>query len=489
MELCYLTAHEIHDLLIKREVSAVEVAESVFQQIDKVEEVIHSYITLTREDALATAAAVDAKIGAGEEISPLAGIPIAVKDLMCTKGVLTTCGSKILSNFIPPYDSTVVKKLKEQDVVIVGKSNMDEFAMGSSTETSHYGITRNPWDPSTVPGGSSGGSATATAAGEAVCALGSDTGGSIRQPASLCGVVGIKPTYGRVSRYGLIAFASSLDQIGPFGRDVTDCALLLNVISGRDKMDSTSVDLPVPDYTKSLINDVKGMKIGIPKEYFVDDGMDPEVTEKVRDAIKIFEALGAVCNEVSLPNTNYGIADYQIISRAEASSNLARFDGTRYGYRTPEDVNSLKEMYKKTRSEGFGAEVKLRIMLGTYALSTGYYDAYYLKAQKVRTLIKNDFDEAFKTFDILLTPTSPTTAFKIGEKMDDPLTMYLSDIFTVNCNIAGIPGMSMPCGLSSTGMPIGLQLLAKPFDEETIFRAAYTFQQNTEHHLKRPRLA
>ncbi len=489
MELCYLTAHEIHDLLIKREVSAVEVAESVFQQIDKVEDVIHSYTTLTRDNAMATAAAVDAKIGAGEEIAPLAGIPIAVKDIMCTKGVLTTCGSKILSNFIPPYDSTVVKKLKEQDVVIVGKSNMDEFAMGSSTETSHYGITRNPWDPSTVPGGSSGGSATATAAGEAICALGSDTGGSIRQPASLCGVVGIKPTYGRVSRYGLIAFASSLDQIGPFGRDVTDCALLLNVISGRDKMDSTSVDLPVPDYTKSLINDVKGMKIGIPKEYFVDDGMDPEVTEKVRDAIKIFEDLGAVCDEVSLPNTNYGIADYQIISRAEASSNLARFDGTRYGYRTPEDVASLKEMYKKTRSEGFGAEVKLRIMLGTYALSTGYYDAYYLKAQKVRTLIKNDFDEAFKTFDILLTPTSPTTAFKIGEKMDDPLTMYLSDIFTVNCNIAGIPGMSMPCGLSSAGMPIGLQLLAKPFDEEAIFRAAYTFQQNTEHHLKRPRLA
>jgi len=488
MELCYLTAHEIHDLLIKREVSAVEVAESVFQQIDKVEDVIHSYTTLTRDNAMATAEAVDAKIGAGEEISPLAGIPIAVKDIMCTKGVLTTCGSKILSNFIPPYDSTVVKKLKEQDVVIVGKANMDEFAMGSSTETSHYGITRNPWDTSTVPGGSSGGSATATAAGEAICALGSDTGGSIRQPASLCGVVGLKPTYGRVSRYGLIAFASSLDQIGPFGKDVTDCALLLNVISGRDKMDSTSVDLPVPDYTKSLINDVKGMKIGIPKEYFIEDGMDPEVTKKVRDAIKVFEDLGAICDEVSLPNTNYGIADYQIISRAEASSNLARFDGTRYGYRTPEDVDSLKEMYKKTRSEGFGAEVKLRIMLGTYALSTGYYDAYYLKAQKVRTLIKNDFDEAFKTFDILLTPTSPTTAFKIGEKMDDPLTMYLSDIFTVNCNIAGIPGMSMPCGLSSAGMPIGLQLLAKPFDEETIFRAAYTFQQNTEHHLKRPKL-
>ena len=488
MELCYLTAHEIHDLLIKREVSAVEVAESVFQRIDKVEDVIHSYITLTRESALATAAAVDKKINSGEEISPLAGVPIAVKDILCTKGVLTTCGSKILSNFIPPYDSTVVRKLKERDVVIVGKANMDEFAMGSSTETSYYGVTRNPWDPNTVPGGSSGGSAAATAVGEAICALGSDTGGSIRQPASLCGVVGLKPTYGRVSRYGLIAFASSLDQIGPFGRDVTDCALLLNAISGRDKMDSTSVDLPVPDYTKSLINDVKGMKIGIPKEYFIDDGMDPEVTEKVRGAIKVFEDLGAICDEVSLPNTGYGIADYQIISRAEASSNLARFDGTRYGHRTPADVDSLKEMYKKTRSEGFGAEVKLRIMLGTYALSTGYYDAYYLKAQKVRTLIKSDFDEAFKTFDILLTPTSPTTAFKIGEKMDDPLTMYLSDIFTVNCNIAGIPGMSMPCGLSSSGMPIGLQLLAKPFDEETIFRVAYTFQQNTDHHLERPKL-
>jgi len=488
MELCYLTAHEIHDMLVKREVSAAEVAESVFRRIDKVEDAVHSYITLTRDDAMATAAAVDKKISAGEEISPLAGVPIALKDILCTKGVLTTCGSNILSNFIPPYDATVVKKLREQDVVVVGKANMDEFAMGSSTETSHYGITRNPWDTTTVPGGSSGGSAAATAVGEAICALGSDTGGSIRQPASLCGVSGLKPTYGRVSRYGLIAFASSLDQIGPFGRDVHDCALLLNAISGIDKMDSTSVDVPVPDYTKSLINDVKGMKIGIPKEYFVDEGMDPEVTERVRAAIKVFEDLGAICDEVSLPNTDYGIADYQIISRAEASSNLARFDGTRYGYRTPADVDSLKEMYKKTRSEGFGAEVKLRIMLGTYALSTGYYDAYYLKAQKVRTLIKNDFDEAFKTFDILLTPTSPTTAFKIGEKMDDPLTMYLSDIFTVNCNIAGIPGISIPCGLSSAGMPIGLQLLAKPFDEETIFKASYTFQQNTDHHLKRPRI-
>jgi aspartyl-tRNA(Asn)/glutamyl-tRNA(Gln) amidotransferase subunit A len=487
MDLCHLTAHEIHDLLVRSEASAVEVAESVFQQIDNVEDQIHSYITLTREDALAKAAEVDNKVKAGEEISPLAGIPIAIKDNMCIRGVLTTCGSKILCNYVPPYDATVVRKLKEQDVVIVGKANMDEFAMGSSTETSHYGITRNPWDTSTVPGGSSGGSTTATSAGEAICALGSDTGGSIRQPASLCGVAGLKPTYGRVSRYGLVAFASSLDQIGPIGKDVTDCALLLNVISGRDEMDSTSADIPVPDYTKSLINDVKGIRIGVPKEYFVDEGMDPEVTEQLRDAVKLFEDLGAVCEEVSLPYTDYGIADYQIISRAEASSNLARFDGTRYGYRA-EDADSLRDMYKKTRSEGFGAEVRLRIMLGTYALSTGYYDAYYLKAQKVRTLIKKDFDEAFRKVAVLITPTSPTPAFKIGEKMDDPLTMYLSDIFTVNCNMAGIPGISIPCGFSSTGLPIGLQILAKPFDEEAIFRVAYTFEQNTEYHKKRPEL-
>lgn len=487
MELYHLTAHEIHDLLIKREVSAVEVAESVFQQIDKVEGVIHSYITLTRENALAKAAEVDKKIKAGESIPPLAGIPIAIKDNMCTTGVLTSCGSKILSNFIPPYDATVVKRLREEDFVMVGKANMDEFAMGSSTETSYFGITRNPWDTSTVPGGSSGGSATSTIAGEAICALGSDTGGSIRQPASLCGVVGLKPTYGRVSRYGLVAFASSLDQIGPITKDVTDNALLLYVISGKDERDSTSVDMPVPDYTKSLINDVRGIRIGVPKEYFVDEGMDPEVTEKVNAAVKLLRELGAICEEVSLPHTEYGIADYQIISRAEASSNLARFDGTRYGYRA-EGADSLMDMYKKTRSKGFGSEVKLRIMLGTYALSTGYYDAYYLKAQKVRTLIKNDFDEAFEKFHVLVTPTSPTPAFRIGEKMDDPLTMYLSDIFTVNCNMAGIPGISIPCGFSSNGLPIGLQILAKPFAEDIIFRVAYTYEQNTEYHLKRPEI-
>ena len=488
MELYNLTAHEIHDLLIKREVSAVEVTESVFQQIDRVEDRINSYITLIRESALATAAAVDDKIKAGEEISPLAGIPIAVKDIMCTKGVTTTCGSRILHNFVPPYDATIVKKLKELDAVIVGKANMDEFAMGSSTETSYFGVTHNPWDMDAVPGGSSGGSAASVIAGEAIWSLGSDTGGSIRQPASLCGVVGLKPTYGRVSRYGLIAFASSLDQIGPFGKDVTDCATLLNAISGRDEMDSTSVDIPVPNYTESLINDVKGMKIAIPKEYFVEEGMEPAVLEKVRDAIKVLTDLGAECEDVSLPHTDYGIADYQIISRAEASSNLARFDGTRYGHRTSEDAGSLKEMYKKTRSEGFGAEVKLRIMLGTYALSSGYYDAYYLKAQKVRTLIKNDFDKVFEKFDVVLTPTSPTTAFKIGEKMDDPITMYLSDIYTVNCNMAGIPGISLPCGFNSHGLPIGLQFMAKAFNEETLFRVAYTFERNTDHHLKRPEL-
>jgi aspartyl-tRNA(Asn)/glutamyl-tRNA(Gln) amidotransferase subunit A len=474
-------------MLINRKTSAVEIAKSVFQQIDKIESVIHSYITLTKENAFETAEKVDKKIASGENISPLTGIPMAIKDVMCTKGILTSCGSKILSNFIAPYDATAVKKLKDQDVVIIGKANMDEFAMGSSTETSYFGITRNPWDTNTVPGGSSGGSATSVSSGEAICSLGSDTGGSIRQPASLCGVVGLKPTYGRVSRYGLVAFASSLDQIGPFAKDVTDCALLLNAISGRDEMDSTSVDLPVPDYTKSLINDVKGLKIGIPKEYFIEDGMDPEVTKSVQDAIKLLEKLGAVCIEVSLPHTDYGIADYQIISRAEASANLARFDGTRYGYRAS-DSDSLMDMYKKTRSAGFGSEVKLRIMLGTYALSSGYYDAYYLKALKVRTLIKGDFDKAFEKCDVLVTPTSPTPAFKFGEKMDDPLTMYLSDVFTVNCNLAGIPGISLPCGFSSSVLPIGLQILGKPFDEETIFRVAYTFEQNTDYHLKRPQL-
>lgn len=487
MDICQLTSHEIHDLLIKRKVSALEVTKSVFQQIDKVEDKIHSYITLTREEAFKTAEKVDKKICSGENISPLSGIPVAIKDVMCTKGVLTTCGSKILSNFIPPYDATVVKKLKDMDVVIIGKTNMDEFAMGSSTETSYFGITRNPWNVDTVPGGSSGGSATSVIAGEAICSLGSDTGGSIRQPAALCGLVGLKPTYGRVSRYGLIAFASSLDQIGPLTKDVTDCAIMLNAISGKDEMDSTSVDLPVPDYKKSLINDVKGIKIGIPKEYFMDEGMEPDVIEKVRSAAKLLEELGAICEEVSLPHTDYGIADYQIISRAEASANLARYDGVRYGYRAENSI-SLMDMYKKTRSEGFGAEVKLRIMLGTYALSSGYYDAYYLKAQKVRTLIKKDFDEVFKTFDVILTPTSPTTAFKFGEKLDDPLTMYLSDVFTVNCNLAGIPGISIPCGFNSSGLPIGLQLLAKPFNEEMIFRVAYTFEQNTDYHLKRPNL-
>ena len=487
MDLCHLTAHELHNMLVSRKVSAVEITKSVFQQIDKVESTIHSYVTLMRENAFATAENVDKKIASGENISSLTGIPMAIKDVMCTKGILTSCGSKILSNFIAPYDATAVKKLKEQDVVIVGKSNMDEFAMGSSTETSYFGVTRNPWDTDTVPGGSSGGSAASIISGEAVCSLGSDTGGSIRQPASLCGVVGMKPTYGRVSRYGLVAFASSLDQIGPFAKDVTDCALVLNVISGRDEMDSTSVDLPVPDYTKSLINDVKGIKIGIPKEYFIEDGMDPEVTKSVQDAVKLFEQLGATCVEVSLPHTDYGIADYQIISRAEASANLARFDGTRYGYRAS-DSDSLMDMYKKTRSEGFGAEVKLRIMLGTYALSSGYYDAYYLKALKVRTLIKGDFDKAFEKCDVLVTPTSPTPAFRFGEKMDDPLTMYLSDVFTVNCNLAGIPGISLPCGFTSTGLPIGLQILGKPFDEETILRASYTFEQNTDYHLRRPQL-
>ncbi|MBI2876608.1 MAG: Asp-tRNA(Asn)/Glu-tRNA(Gln) amidotransferase subunit GatA [Candidatus Tectomicrobia bacterium] len=487
MELYAFTVHEIRDKLKKREVSAKEVTEAVLRRIEEVEEQVHAYITLTPEEALRQAEEADRLLSRGGEVPPLTGIPLAIKDNMCTRGIRTTCASHILDNFVPPYDATVICRLKAQGgTILVGKANMDQFAMGSSTETSHFGTTRNPWDLERVPGGSSGGSAAAVAAGECLAALGSDTGGSIRQPASHCGIVGMKPTYGRVSRFGLVAFASSLDQIGPMTRDVADTALLLKLISGKDPYDSTSVDLPVPDYEQALIPEVQGMKIGIPQEYFV-AGMDPQVAEKLREVIRAYEALGAHCQEVSLPHTPYALATYYILATAEASSNLARYDGVKYGYRTPE-AKGLMEMYYKTREEGFGAEVKRRIMLGTYALSAGYYEAYYRKAQQVRTLFCQDFQQAFEAVDLLLIPTSPTPAFKIGEKTDDPLQMYLSDIFTISANLGGLPAICLPCGLTREGLPVGFQLLGRLFDEATLLRAAYAYEQHSGHHRLRPRI-
>jgi len=485
MELHNLTIHELKGKLKKRETSAKELTLEFIKRIERVEKDIHSFITLTKDDALKQAEDIDNKIKAGKDL-PLLGIPLAIKDLICIRGVRTTCGSKILSNYIPPYDATVIKKMREGGAIFLGKLNMDEFAMGSSTETSHFGVTRNPWNLDVIPGGSSGGSAASVSADECAGSLGSDTGGSIRQPASMCGITGLKPTYGRVSRFGLVAFASSLDQIGPMTKDVTDTAILMNVISGRDPLDSTSADLPVPDFTKSLLNNVKGLKIGIPKEYFV-EGMDGDVEKSVKGAIELFKKLGAEIKEVSLPHTDYAVSAYYVVAPAEASSNLARYDGVKYGYRTDNSKNLLS-MYKKTREEGFGAEVKRRIMLGTYTLSSGYYDAYYLKAQKVRTLIKKDFDDAFKNCDILITPTAPTPAFKIGEKFDNPIQMYLSDIFTISVNLAGVPAISIPCGFSKNGLPIGLQIIGRHFDEETVIRAAYTFEQNTNYHQKKPNI-
>ncbi len=487
MSLYNLTAHALHEKLKAREITAVALTESVYARIEAVEPHVKGYLTLTKDIALEQARAADAGFQKGNDMPPLAGIPIAIKDVICTKGVRTTCASKILSNFVPPYDATVMTKLHQQGVVMLGKTNMDEFAMGSSTENSAYQITHNPWNLGTIPGGSSGGSAAVVSADAAICSLGSDTGGSIRQPAALCGVVGMKPTYGRVSRYGLVAFASSLDQIGPFSKDVTDCALLLNAICGSDAMDSTSVDMPVPDFTQSLINDAKGLKIGVPKEYFA-QGLEAEVADRVHAAIAVLEQLGATVEEISLPHTEYAIATYYIIAPAEASANLARYDGVRYGYRT-ENPADLLNMYKKTRSEGFGPEVKRRIMLGTFALSAGYQDAYYRKAQKVRTLIKSDFDAAFQKVDVIATPTSPTPAFKIGERTADALQMYLSDVMTTPASHAGLPGISVPCGFVESGLPVGLQFLAAPFAEEKLLRAAYTFEQNTEHHRQKPDLS
>ncbi len=485
MELHQLTIHELQKLIQNGEVSSTQITRSVFSRIDEVEERIHSYIRLMKDEALAAAARADEDIKNGN-IRPLTGIPVALKDIVCTKGITTTCGSNILHNFVPPYDATVVEKLSAAGAVFVGKANMDEFAMGSSTETSFFGPTRNPWDLERIPGGSSGGSATAVAADECIASIGSDTGGSIRQPAALCGVVGLKPTYGRVSRFGLIAFASSLDQIGPFTKDVEDCAIMMNVLAGYDPRESTSVKMEVPDYRQFISRDISGWKVGIPKEYFV-EGIDPEVSAAINGAIDTVKKCGGQCIDISLPHTQYSVAVYYIIAPAEASSNLARYDGVKYGYRASGE-RDLMEMYRKTRMEGFGEEVKRRIMIGTYALSAGYYDAYYGKASQVRALIRRDFDEAFRECDIILTPTTPTPAFKIGEKTDDPLQMYLSDIFTISTNLAGIPGISVPCGFTAAGLPIGVQFLAGHFEEGKLLQIASAFEKNAAIEKRRPSL-
>jgi aspartyl-tRNA(Asn)/glutamyl-tRNA(Gln) amidotransferase subunit A len=486
MDVSRLTIHEMRELLRKREVSATDLARSILDRIARVDSQVKAYVALVEEEALKQAESVDRKSAAGGTLQPLAGIPLAIKDVLCTKGVPTTCSSKILRSYVPPYDATAILRLKAQDAVLLGKTNMDEFAMGSSTENSAFFPTRNPWALDHVPGGSSGGSAAAVAADLCAAALGSDTGGSIRQPASFCGIAGLKPTYGRVSRYGLVAFASSLDQIGPLGKDVRDCALLLQAIAGYDPLDSTSANLPVPDYQSALTGDIRGIRIGIPDEYFV-EGMDPEVEAAIWTAIRTLEELGTKHEKVSLPHTPYAVATYYLVATAEASSNLARYDGVKYGYRTSRPADLL-EMYQRSRREGFGPEVKRRIVLGTYALSAGYYDAYYLKAQKVRTLIRQDFEQAFERCEVIATPTSPTPPFRFGEKTDNPLQMYLSDIFTISVNLAGLPGISIPCGFTKAGLPIGLQLIGKPFDEATVLKVAHAYEQATEWHLRKPSL-
>jgi aspartyl-tRNA(Asn)/glutamyl-tRNA(Gln) amidotransferase subunit A len=479
------TAHELRDLLIKKEIKASEIVAAVYRRIKAVEPQVRSYVTLAEEASVAQAKAVDALLTQGGELPPLAGIPIAVKDNISTAGIRTTCSSKILANYQPVYDAAVIERVKAGQMVVVGKTNLDEFAMGSSTENSALFTTKNPWDLQRVPGGSSGGSAAAVRADETIVGLGSDTGGSIRQPAAYCGIIGLKPTYGRVSRYGLVAFASSLDQIGPLTKDVADCALVLQAIAKYDPRDSTSVDYPVPDYTREMKKGVKGLRIGLAKEYLA-EGISAPVQAAVADAVKTFKELGAEVVAVSLPYTEYALATYYIIAPAEASSNLARYDGVRYGHRTAAAVADSVELFMKTRAEGFGPEVKRRIMVGTYALSSGYYDAYYLKAQQVRTLIREDFNRAFASCDLILTPTAPSVAFPIGSKTD-PLEVYMEDICTISCNIAGIPGISIPGGFDQ-GMPIGLQLLGPAFKEENLLRAAYSFEQATDYHLKRPSL-
>jgi aspartyl-tRNA(Asn)/glutamyl-tRNA(Gln) amidotransferase subunit A len=488
MRLYELTIYEARRLLKKKEITSEELTRSVLDRISHIDGNINAYITVEPKSVIAQARLADQEIAKGN-IGPLTGIPLAIKDLICTKGLKTTCASKILRNFVPPYNATVIKKLKHAGALILGKTNMDEFAMGSTTENSGIKTTRNPWDTTRIPGGSSGGSAAAVAADMCIGALGSDTGGSIRQPGSHCGVVGMKPTYGRVSRFGLVAFASSLDQIGPLTKDVTDCAILANVISGHDPKDSTSVPKDVPDYLSFLNQNqgLSGITIGIPKEYHQVEGLDNQVSDSIQNAVKKTEQLGAKCIEISLPHTKYAVAAYYVIAPSEASSNLARYDGVKYGIRD-KDSKNLIQMFQKTRSAGFGREVQRRIILGTYSLSAGYYDAYYGKASQVRTLIMEDFKKAFETCDVILAPVAPTPAFKIGEVADDPLTMYLSDIFTLSANLAGIPGMSVPCGFSSNGLPIGLQIMGSHFDEPGILKVAYNFEQNTDFHLKKPEL-
>ncbi len=510
MELHSLTLHALRELIIKKEITAKDAAFAYTRRIGQVEPEVNAFLTLTPNKTIEMAERADKVISGQPEAgqpAPLLGVPLAIKDNMCTEGIKTTCASRMLENFIPPYESTATRKLMDAGYVLLGKTNMDEFAMGSSTENSAFGATKNPWDLSRIPGGSSGGSAAAVAADMCAAALGSDTGGSIRQPAACCGVVGLKPTYGRVSRYGLVAFASSLDQIGPITKDVEDCAIMMNVIGGHDPLDSTSADVALPDFTANLKDGIKGLRVGIPREYFpgylnlpqdwkqalrlgersyfVSPGIDKEVFAAIMEAVNALQSLGAEIKEISLPHTGHAVATYYILATSEASSNLARYDGVKYGYRAKEHEDLL-DMYKRTRSEGFGPEVKRRIMLGTYALSSGYYEAYYKKAQQVRTLIKRDFDDAFKDVDIIITPTSPTPAFKLGEKTADPLQMYLSDIFTISVNLAGIPGLSLPCGMTGSNLPVGMQILGRHWGEETVLRAAYAYEQATDWHTRKP---
>jgi aspartyl-tRNA(Asn)/glutamyl-tRNA(Gln) amidotransferase subunit A len=488
MDASACTIHALHDQLRRGELSASALTEAVLAQIQAVDGQLHAYITVTASLARQQAAAADAAFARGEVRSPLQGIPLAIKDNICTLGVRTTCGSRMLEHFVPPYDATVVQRLQAAGAVLVGKTNMDEFAMGSSTENSYFGPTRNPWgDLAYVPGGSSGGSAAAVAADACIAALGSDTGGSIRQPAALTGVVGCKPTYGRVSRYGLVAFASSLDQIGALTKDVHDAALLLHAIAGHDPHDSTSAAIAVPEYTQGLGRGVQGLRLGVPREYFV-AGTDPEVESAVRAGIETLRGLGAEIVEVTLPHTPYAVATYYILANAEASSNLARYDGVRYGLRAAQ-YDNLLDMYTRTRAEGFGAEVKRRIMLGTYALSAGYYDAYYHKAQQLRTLFRRDFQQAFGQCEALLTPVSPVPAFRLGERLADPLQMYLADVFTIPVNLAGLPAISIPCGFTAQGLPIGLQIIAQPFREDTMLQVAAAFETATDFHTRKPALA
>lgn len=475
MEIHYLTAHHLKDRLEKRQISCTEIVNSIYLRIEEVEDRLNSYIRLEKKSALSRAGQIDKLISAGSDIEDFMGIPVAIKDNICTKNITTTCASRILENYIPIYNATVIDRLESRNYILAGKANMDEFAMGSSSENSYFGTVKNPWDTDRVPGGSSGGPAACVAAGEAACSLGSDTGGSIRQPASLCGVVGFKPTYGMVSRYGLVAFASSLDQIGPITRDVEDCAAMLNIICGHDRKDSTSINVEVPDYKSFLKADIKDMRIGVPKELMV-EGIDREVKEAVYRIIKLAEDIGGIVEEISLPSLEYALSVYYIIAPSEASSNLSRFDGVRYGYRNVE-AESLREMYRRSRVEGFGDEVKRRIIIGTYCLSAGYYDEYYEKAQRVRTLIINDFKKAFEKFDVLISPTSPTTAFKIGEKIEDPLTMYLSDICTIPVNLAGLPAISIPAGLSGSKLPIGLQIIGNVLREDNVLKVAYSLEK------------